>query len=127
MATKPKCPSLVWIGSICGFFFAVLSFSGMKGSINKEQKSSAVRASGSSGWSLQTGKLSCLCSYGELGHIKWLAQGTKITPVYPQTHFRSFYYWSCIATLFPRNFTPYFYLSIIGKVKGNKKELTSII
>lgn len=43
-------PSLVWIGSICGIFFffplraaAVLSLCGIKGSINKEQKSSAVR------------------------------------------------------------------------------------
>lgn len=57
MTTKPKRPSLVWTGSICGIFFsdaAVLSFWGIKGFINKEQKSSAVRLGhGSSGWSLQ--------------------------------------------------------------------------
>lgn len=57
--------------------------------------------------------------------LSGLLRAHKNSPVYPQTHFRSLSYWSCIAILFPRHFIPYFLfaLSIIRKVKGNKKTL----
>lgn len=57
--------------------------------------------------------------------LSGLLRAHKNSPLYPQTHFRSLSYWSCIATLSPRNFISYFSfaVSIISKVKGNKKSL----
>lgn len=119
---KFRCPqnqtAPVWFGlgaSVEFFFFfffrAVLSFCGIKGSINKEQKSSAARLGQ---WLLrvvpanrETWLFVLLIMESWDTSSGWL-RAHRNSLVYPQTHFRSFYCWSCTATLFPRNLIPYF-------------------
>lgn len=117
---KFRCPqnqtAPVWFGlgaSVELFFFsrAVLSFCGIKGSINKEQESSAARLGQ---WLLgvvpanRETWLFVLLVMESWDTSSGLPRAHRNSPVYPQTHFRSFYSWSCTATFSPSNFIPYF-------------------
>lgn len=107
MPTKPNCPSLVWIGSICGIFSffppeLLLCFHcvELKAPLIKSRSHLLSGwASGSSGWSLQTGSwlFVLLIFLWRAGTHQVVLRTHKNSPVYPQAHFRSFYYWSCFS------------------------------